>query len=82
MNERALKAQESIAESLRRIADMMQADRQMLAHAQREAAEYVDPVDCDHPPEHRTHSQSGAQIRLGCSRCGVDDISKTARRSA
>lgn len=64
-----------IAESLRRMADMMAADREEMRQAAEEQADYVDPVDCDHPREARYDNTDGAILRRGCHRCGADDIS-------
>lgn len=80
-SERALAAKESIAESLRRIADVMCAQHEEYEEAKAWNARQVNPAECDHPREHRYDNSDGAILRRGCHLCGVEDITK-ARRSA
>lgn len=68
---------ERIADALEGIETMMREDRDMMIHADREASQhYVDPRDCDHPRDMRDTNESVSPPRLGCSKCGVDDITK------
>lgn len=63
-----------IAESLRRMADMMAADREAMEEAERDAASRVAPEECPHPRAYRIEHKQGAQVTLGCQLCGCSDI--------
>lgn len=73
---------ERMADSLEDIAKMMREDRDLMLHAQHEVGDYIDPLSCDHPRDMRDTDESVSPPRLGCSKCGIDDITKTHRRSA
>lgn len=71
-----LSPMERIANALEGIESMMRTDREMMRHAESRAMEQVHPAECKHPRESRLTSTRGAQVRLGCSLCGSEDISK------
>ena len=66
---------ERIADALEGIETMMREDRDMMIAP---ASEYaVAPGECDHPRDMRDTNESVSPPRLGCSKCGINDITKT-----